>query len=282
MKTGDYHFLEYGGFRLPYRVWGHGGELLLAFHGYGRSSEDYRPYAAELGAQYTLIAFDFFYHGPMAANPETPMPAFNSSQMAGLVERLLWERKKVNCSLLAYSQGGRLVLGILHRIPHRVNKVVLVSPDGLRPNRMRKFISKTPVGRWTGRWLVAHRSGLHSILKILAATGFIRPNLRNFYVNSTREKKDRFRIYHIWMAMKDFEIHPKLIDHYLNSRNFRMVFVMGQYDSVIPVKWAEAFIRKMRKKPELIVLPCGHDLLKEVQPISRILLEAWPRGKSSA
>jgi hypothetical protein len=31
-----------------------------------------------------------------------------------MIEKLLWEKKKVRCSLLGYSQGGRIVLGQVH------------------------------------------------------------------------------------------------------------------------------------------------------------------------
>jgi len=71
-----YRFLKSSAFTLPYREYGHGPELLIAFHGFGRSSEDFEPMAAFLNDQYTIIAIDFFYHGPYGLDSYKKMPVF--------------------------------------------------------------------------------------------------------------------------------------------------------------------------------------------------------------
>lgn len=267
-----YQFLSSQEYTLPYREFGQGPELLLAFHGYGNSSSDFLPYAATLGEQYTIIAFDFFYHGPHGLSPEQQLPPLQGAQLARMIEKLLWEKKKVKCSMLGYSQGGRIVLGQIHHLPHRVETLVIIAPDGLHRNALRDFIGRTATGRLLGRLLLHLPGVIRFTTALLKVSGKINAKQAAFYTLQTRQKANRYRIYHTWILLSSYHIHRDLIRHYMATRPIRLEMVMGKYDAIIPPDRARRFLRKMKGAVQIHTLECGHDVLQRVDEVSAILL----------
>jgi pimeloyl-ACP methyl ester carboxylesterase len=95
----NYHFVTYGEFTLPYRIYGAGPELMLAFHGFGREGSEFIQLAQFIGNRYTIYAFDLFYHGAHADSLDKELPPADASVMAHLVEKLLWEGRRVKFSV---------------------------------------------------------------------------------------------------------------------------------------------------------------------------------------
>ncbi len=272
MEPGtSYRFLRHMDFVLPYQEFGNGPELLLAFHGFGRSGEDFRDLAAALDGHYTVIAFDFFYHGPHGLPPDERLPAFTGANLSNMIEKLLWEKKKVRCSLLGYSQGGRIVLGQVHHIPHRIHELFVLAPDGLRRNRIREFAGKNPLGRILGYAMVKVPGLLAASITIASKLNFIRPKVAQFFLHNTRHESDRYRIYNTWILLRDYRIHKDLIRHYFKDRPIRVAFIMGKYDAIIPTSLAQNFLRKMKGDIQLKELECGHDLLQLSTEIAAII-----------
>lgn len=267
-----YHFLQSDEFTLPYVEYGNGEELLLAFHGFGRSSADFSALEQHLGRHYTIVAFDFFYHGPHGLSPLQEIPVFTPTHLSNMIEKLLWEKKKVRCSLMGYSQGGRIILGLVHHLPHRIHEMFVLAPDGLKENSIRNFIGRTAPGRLLGKYLVKHPSLLFGTIRLLKKSGFISQKIEQFYLLNTRMASDRFRIYHTWLTLRNYHPHPELIRHYFATRPIRVEFFMGKYDSIIPGHLATRFLEKMTGNISLSVLECGHDLLQLHAEISEKIL----------
>lgn len=267
-----YQFLSSQEFTLPYLEFGHGPELLLAFHGFGRSGRDFLPFERTLGTKYTIIAFDFFYHGPHRVPSEHRLPPLSGAQLARMIEKLLWEKKKVRCSMLGYSQGGRIVLGQIHHLPHRIYELIIVAPDGLRRNRIRDFIGRTWGGRLTGLLLVNVPVLIRFAVWLLQKSRRINARQASFYLHQTREKENRYRIYHTWLLLARYNIHRDLIRHYLSKRPISLDLVMGKFDAIIPTTLAKKFLKNMKGDVLLHELECGHDVLQMTDELTAIIL----------
>lgn len=267
-----YHFLTTSDFTLPYREFGEGPELLLAFHGFGRSGADFLPFEEALREKYTIIAFDFFYHGPHAIDPAQEIPSFTAKIFSEMIEKLLWEKKRVRCSLIGYSQGGRIILGLVHHLPHRIHELFILAPDGMKKNRIRNFIGQTTAGRSIGKWLVKHPKPLFAAIKLLSQMHFISRKVAQFYLLNTHKQEDRYRIYHTWLALKEYNIHNELLHHYFSTRPIRIEFFLGRYDTIITLQSGLRFTAKMQGKIKVNILDCGHDLLQLHEIISISIL----------
>lgn len=276
MMDAEYSFLKDSEFTLPYKSYGSGDELLLCFHGFGRISDDFHRFEKALGQKYTLIAFDFLYHGPHSVSVKKRLPAFTPSILSNMVEKLLWEKKKVRCSLMGYSQGGKTVMGLVHKIPHRIHELFVLAPDGMKNNRVRNFIAKTYLGRRIGSSLVKSPKSLHNIIRTMRLMKIISEKVKIFFISNTDEIEKRYRIYHSWITMRNYEIHPKLMNHYFHAKKIRVEFFIGKYDAIITPKSANLFLKKFNYKINLHELECGHDLLSLHSQIEKIILTSTP------
>ena len=118
-----YRFIEWQQHRIPFRVFGKGEVLLIAFHGFGRSADDFAGFEPYLGKKYTIAALDFFYHGPHADFSIEELPVFTPVDLAEVIANLFKQLNKEKFALLGYSFGGRLVLGVLPHL-HKVSESV--------------------------------------------------------------------------------------------------------------------------------------------------------------
>lgn len=267
-----YKQISVGPFTLPYQLFGEGPELLIAFHGFGKSSSDFRVFEEDLGKHYTIIALDFFYHGQHGLSPEQKIPVFSPSHMSGMVEKLLWEHKRVKCSLIGYSQGGRLAMGIVHRLPHRIRELFLLAPDGIKKNKARHFVGNTRFGRFLGRHFVHHPGLIQRMIALSVRLSWISEKQSSFFKQQLETKSGRFRVYHTWLALRSYHPHSALMRHYINDRKIRTVFFAGKYDSIINAGDIKRFARRLGKKVKLVELDCGHDLLSQHRKIADEIL----------
>jgi len=197
--------------------------------------------------------------------------------MAEMIEKLLWERKKVRCSLIGYSQGGRIILGLVHHIPHRINELFVLAPDGMKKNRIRSFVGRTIIGRMTGKFLVRNPGLLFTFIRLFRRIGLINSKVEQFYLLHTHSEKDRYKIYHTWLALRKYMPNIALIHHYFASRPIRVVFLFGKYDTIISLRSGMKFTEKMQGNIKIHVLECGHDILQQVKEITAIILNTDKR-----
>ena len=167
-------------------------------------------------------------------------------------------------------------MGLVHKIPHRIHELFVLAPDGMKNNRVRNFIAKTYLGRRIGSSLVKSPKSLHNIIRTMRLMKIIPEKVKIFFISNTDEIEKRYRIYHSWITMRNYEIHPKLMNHYFHAKKIRVEFFIGKYDAIITPKSANLFLKKFNYKINLHELECGHDLLSLHSQIEKIILTSTP------
>src|SRR5947208_1583654 len=127
---------------INYYVFGNGPEALFCFHGYGEDGTSFAMLEDKLGSTYTLYGIDFPVHGKTKWNEAY---AFTTDDLAAIMEMIHPSNNK-KLSLLAYSMGGRAAMNLLQIIPHKINRVALIAPDGLHQNIWYWVTTQTSVG----------------------------------------------------------------------------------------------------------------------------------------
>lgn len=267
-----YSFLNYNEYTLPYLTFGNGDELLFAFHGFGRSAVDFQIFELTLGKKYTIVAFDLFYHGEHAIDLEMELPAFEPSAMARIIERYLWEHKRVNFSLIGYSFGGKIALGIVQKMSHRVNEIFLLAPDGLVKKPLQFFVSNTMFGNWILSGVVRNPKWLFAVNNFMLRWKLIHPKVDEFIHSKLATIEYRRLVYRIWLTFRFY--HPQLntIAKQINRRKIRTILFFGNKDFIIPLHAGVSFQKKLRNIEALVVLDCGHRLLHKSDEIAKIIL----------
>lgn len=106
------------------------GAPLLLLHGWGASSELFKPLQPLLGDARRLIVPDLPGFG------RTPAPAvgWGVSDYAAWTLRLLDRLGVSRCDVVGHSNGGRIALVLAAKHPDRIGKIVLTASAGIRPS----------------------------------------------------------------------------------------------------------------------------------------------------
>ncbi len=216
-------FVQEGKSRLFYKVYGTGEHVVLAFHGYGQEHSHFYNIAAAL-PQVKVIAFDLFFHGRSVLSKKD-MP-LQKAFLARLIATFLAEHQISRFSVMAFSMGGKFALTLLEAFPDKIERVLLVAPDGIstsfwysvatypgwlqglfkqtvvRPARFFKFIN----------WLDKRRLVDRGLLKFAA-----------YQMNDTQK---RLRVYKSWVGYRTLTFDIRKIVGILKKRSSEDLQVM--------------------------------------------------------
>lgn len=125
-SPGD--MIEVAGTRLHVRDTGpKDAPAVVMLHGFGASLHTFEPWAEALSADHRVIRFDLPGAGLSEPDPTGLYTDARSMEiLLALLDRLGIER----ASLVGHSIGGRLAWSVAAAHPDRVDKLVLVAPDG--------------------------------------------------------------------------------------------------------------------------------------------------------
>ncbi len=124
----DDHFIEVLGTRLRVRISGPAdARAVILLHGFGSSLETWEPWATALDRQYRVIWFDlpgFGLSGPDPSGDYTDRRTVLI--LAALMDRLGIKK----ADLIGNSLGGKIAWNFAAAYGERVDRLVLISPDG--------------------------------------------------------------------------------------------------------------------------------------------------------
>lgn len=119
---------DVGGVRLHVRDRGpKGAPAVLLLHGFGSSLQTWDAWAPVLARDHRVIAIDLPGSG---LSPPDPSGDYRDTRTVALLNALLDTLKVQRTSLVGNSIGGRMAWRFAAAHPDRVDKLVLVSPDG--------------------------------------------------------------------------------------------------------------------------------------------------------
>lgn len=121
------------------------GSCLLLLHGWGSSSDDMRPLADALSNTYQTHLVDLPGHG---VSPPPPEP-WGVPQHAKLVHDYIVNQIGTSTTIIGHSNGGRIALYMASSPKHadRIDRLVLISPSGVEPNRSWAYTVRSAVAK---------------------------------------------------------------------------------------------------------------------------------------
>jgi pimeloyl-ACP methyl ester carboxylesterase len=150
MKEFRENFISFRSSRFRYIWQGSGSHILFAFHGYGESAASFAVLTDAIeGApdhDLTFVAVDLPFHGGTDWR-ETAL-LLEPHDLLCLLEEIAgsFPGRTGSWSLLGYSMGGRIALHLLQLAPDRIERMVLLAPDGLKVNPWYRLAAHTAYG----------------------------------------------------------------------------------------------------------------------------------------
>jgi len=224
---------------------------VVLLHGFGSSLHTWEPWAQALAGDLRVVRFDQPGAGLTGADPTGDYSDERGMQvLLALMDRLGVAR----ASVVGHSMGGRLAFRFAAAHPTRVDKLVLVAPDGFAsPGFEYDKAPEVPA---------AARLIRHVLPRML-----LRMSLEPAYADKSLMTEDTVTRYHDMMLapgvrgallarMEQMMLRePTAV---LETINAPTLLLWGDQDAMIPVAHAQAYLRAMRDA-RLVTLPgVGH------------------------
>jgi len=120
--------IEISGIRLHVRDSGpYDRPALILLHGFGSSLHTWVPWAEDLSSDFRVIRFDMPGSGLSSADPNAD---YSDARSLQVLTALMDHFGIARTTLIGNSMGGRIAWTFAAACPDRVDKLVLISPDG--------------------------------------------------------------------------------------------------------------------------------------------------------
>ncbi len=246
LPQGNAHYLKYGA----------GPGLVLGFHGYGLEAGSFEVLGNVVPVGFTLLAFDLPGHGAT----DWKGGVFHRQMLATLVLRAMALYGAEKVVLAGYSLGGRVCLTLLELMPEHVSGVLLMAPDGLVPNRLYAFATRTAIGRRLFNAVLNDPGRFIALANLFKSLHLIDASRHKFVLHYLHTAESREQLRMVWAQLADIVPHVHRLQHALRGRAIPIHLFMGRHDRIIPVAHAEHF-KKVFGNVHLHILQKGHRLL---------------------
>ncbi len=259
------------GFSWEYFKFGKGPEILFAFHGFDNDANDFRIFEDDFGERYTIIAVNLFFHG----NSDTPThhaeDEFSPEILQDLFSQLLYAVSCQRFSFLGFSLGGRIIMELTKHFADRIDRILLLAPDGLKISPWYVFITNTAIGKRLFKRLVFNPNRFILLSKIFHKTGLIGEKQYLFALANFDTLEKRKKVYNVWMIFRHILPKPEDVGHILKANPLPIDIYFGKRDTIIREGFGTYFNKKSGYQAKIHVLDAGHNLMKD-----RIVQELLP------
>jgi len=252
-------FTTIAGTKLHYRDSGPKTAPVLVFlHGFGSSLHTWDTWAAALDKDYRVIRLDLPGFGLSGENTEND---FSDSHDLAVIMGLLDTLHINKASFIGNSLGGKLAWQIAYTYPERVEKLILISPDGFASEGFE--YNKQPDSSFM----------LNAMVWTLPKPA-LKMNLLPAYADPNSLTTSLLNRYHDLMCAPGVRksiatrVHQTLLKDplpMLKSIRAETLLIWGERDAMIPVANAKDYMGSIATS-RLVVLPDIGHLPQEEQP----------------
>lgn len=254
---------EYNGYTLFAEKFGTGPRVLLAFHGFGQHAGIYHVFDSLLLENFTVYSFEHFHHGRSfyPANKRKSAP-FSPQDWSGLMETFFAQNAIDRFTLMGYSLGGKTALQTVEMFPDKVEKLVLLAPDGVIESGWYKFVSRNPAGEFLYKSFINKPHFLFPLMKGMSKLGAVSEKEYKFAVGQLDSEEKRKLVYYTWRSYALLRPHLQRIKQLINQRHIPAHIITGKYDTVLNPRIGKAFIEGLHDGCSHIEIKASHDLLR--------------------
>jgi len=257
------HFISHGGFHWEYETFGSGKKIMLAFHGFGNSSSDFRVFEATLGKVYTIHSFSLPYHGKSHIDASAEAKVCSKDELRDLFLLFFRQHHITTFSLMGYSLGGKIALQLLEFFPERVISIFLFAPDGIRNNWSSGFVTRNTLGKKIYGRIIDDPSRFFHLVKLLKKMNLLHEKLSEFLHQSLNTREKRQQVWDVWLCFRDIRPDIRKIQHTINEKDITVHLYFGKYDRIIPPSIGENFMKGLKNRNGLHVVEMGHVMIRD-------------------
>ncbi len=250
---------------------GLGRRMLICFHGYGQSRKLFLPLLPILQQDCRVVMLDLPLFGESNwADAKLPiLPADWDAFLLALL--VMYPAEQVE--LIAFSLGAKLALGLYQATQVPIQRMVLISPDGLRIHPVYRFCIYNPIGKALFYTVLRWPAFFLWVLRVLYTLHITDAFKYQFVKRQFDAPHKRDLLKRVWQG--NARIRPDVAAIARRSAVVGTAWhvIWGEADNVLPMKLCKGFIQKVNGAT-LHVVQGGHFLLNPVHEDLKSLLQS--------
>lgn len=250
-------YINQNNYSLFYEKAGSGPKAMVLFHGFGQDRTVFNQLCVALSETHTCYCFDLPFHGNSKWQLTDSDVPLSKELFTGLMETFLSENSISTFAVLGFSIGSRLAMATAELLPKRVTELILLAPDGIKPNTWYQFATGSGPGRKTFRYVISNATGWIQVLSIARSLRIVPPALLRFAESQMNSKEKRWKVYHTWMLFRDFKFDLSGFSNTIKKNQIVLRVFVGEHDTVIPPSSVEK-LRKYLPEFSPVLLACKH------------------------
>jgi len=239
---------------------GLGKRWLICLHGYGENAETFSFLNSFLENEYTIVAIDAPFHGKTTWLQHNE--AFTPAMLLAIIAEIVGSSSE-KISIIGYSMGGRMALKLLLTDPERIDKLVLVAPDGLKFNFWHWLGTQTFIGNKIFKYTMLKNPLLFKLVQYIGKIGLVNGGVVKFAEQYLQDVGARKMLYKRWITMRKFAPERNLLPIIVEKFGIDIRMLFGKNDQIIKAKNGVALANKLPKLVRVWQIKAGHQLLKE-------------------
>ncbi|MCC6290219.1 MAG: alpha/beta hydrolase [Chitinophagaceae bacterium] len=252
-------FVPFKDSAIHYITIGAGEKILVCLHGFAENAESFFPLAEHLTNKYTIVLPDMPLHGKTTWKQDL---LFTIDDLAEIINKIPVIENK-NFAVLGYSMGGRIALQLYQCMPKRIEKLILIAPDGIIINPWYGLATQTKAGNALFYRVMKKPGVFFAATTALKKLSLINTGVYKYVHQHLKTNDMRSRLYNIWTTMRKMKPDIQTIKKLIITCKTPVLLVYGRYDKVIRYTTGEKFRTGIEALCALHILNCGHRLLHE-------------------
>lgn len=251
-------FLDHPCGRVHTLKFGSGDKLLIALHGFSDRARMFSVLQEALGDNYRVVAIDWPFHG----QTEWSKVSFNKQDMLDLIGQVAEHEGKKRFNLMGFSFGARLAQAMLPELAPQLDKLYLLSPDGVKTKGMTLAVH-TPM--WVRKLLyrmLKNPGWFVALLNFGRRMQVVPPLIHHFLTNNLTRPERFQRTFGCWLALDSFYLRRRNIKAILQNTGLPADVYIGKNDPMLGQKALKNLFGGI-PNVRLIMLEEGHRLVGE-------------------
>lgn len=269
--------ITYRNSTIGYYRFGSGSQVAICLHGFGENAAMFGFLANYAGNQHTFYSIDLPFHGKTDWKDGLN---FTSTDLQQIVEEILQKNnhtlqtKNYKLSLLGFSLGGRMALSLYQAMPDKIQKLILLAPDGLKMNFWYWLATQTWVGNKFFAFTMKKPGWFFGFLKLLNKLKLVNASIFKFVNYYIGDDEVRRLLYARWTTLRKLRPDLRRIKNQIREKKTPVRLVYGKHDRIILSSVGERFRKGIEEHCAITIINSGHQVLheKHIQEILPALL----------
>jgi pimeloyl-ACP methyl ester carboxylesterase len=166
-------------------------------------------------------------------------------------------------TLLGFSLGGRMALSLYEAIPEKIEKLILLAPDGLKVNFWYWLATQTWLGNKFFALTMKKPGWFFGLLKLMNKLKLINASIFKFVKHYIGDTEVRRLLYARWTTLRKLTPNLHIIKNQIRENKTPVRLIYGKHDRIILSSVGEKFKRGIEQQCTLSVIHSGHQVLHE-------------------